>query len=128
CPCCGELRQEIGVESSEQLEIIPARLKVIQHDRVKYACRARQEQGAIASKPPHPIEKGMPGPGLCARTTLSKFGDHQPSYRQEDIHARLGYTIRRSTLCDWQAALADLARPLVQRMKHLVLQSQVIHT
>lgn len=39
CPCCGELRQEIGVESSEQLELIPAKLKVIQHDRVKYACR-----------------------------------------------------------------------------------------
>ena len=34
CPCCGEPREEIGVESSEQLELIPARLKVIQHDRV----------------------------------------------------------------------------------------------
>ncbi|MGI9473329.1 MAG: IS66 family transposase zinc-finger binding domain-containing protein [Rubripirellula sp.] len=40
CPGCGVLRQEIGVESSEQLELIPARLKVLQHDRVKYACRA----------------------------------------------------------------------------------------
>jgi transposase len=128
CPGCGELRQEIGVESSEQLEIIPARLKVIQHDRVKYACRGCEEHVSIAEKPPQPIEKGLPGPGLCAHTTLSKFGDHQPSYRQEDIHARLGYTIRRSTLCDWQAALADLARPLVQRMKHLILQSLVIHT
>ena len=39
CPCCGQLRREIGVESSEQLEYIPARWKVIQHDRVKYACR-----------------------------------------------------------------------------------------
>jgi transposase len=128
CPCCGELRQEIGVESSEQLELIPARLKVIQHDRVKYACRGCEEHVAIAAKPPQPIEKGLPGPGLCAHTTLSKFGDHQPSYRQEDIHARLGYTIRRSTLCDWQAALADLARPFVQRMKHLILLSKVIHT
>ncbi len=37
-------------------------------------------------------------------------------------------TIRSSTLCGWQAALADLALPLVQRMKFLVLQSKVIHT
>lgn len=128
CPCCGELRQEIGVESSEQLELIPARLKVLQHDRVKYACRACEEHVAIADKPPQPIEKGLPGPGLCAHTVLGKFGDHQPLYRQEDIHSRLGMTIRRSTLCGWQAALADLAQPLVERMKHLVLQSKVIHT
>ncbi len=128
CPCCGELRQEIGVESSEQLELIPARLKVLQHDRVKYACRGCEENVAIADKPPQPIEKGLPGPGLCAHTVLSKYGDHQPLYRQEDIHSRLGKTIRRSTLCGWVVTLANLALPLVQRMKHLVLQSKVIHT
>jgi len=128
CPCCGEERQEIGVESSEQLEWIPARLKVLQHDRVKYACRSCQEHVAIADKPPQPIEKGLPGPGLCAHTTLSKFGDHIPHYRQEDIHSRLGMTIRRSTLCGWQAALAELALPLVMRKKFLILQSKVIHT
>jgi len=128
CPCCGAERQEIGVETSEQLELIPARLKVLQHDRVKYACRGCQEQVALAAKPPQPIEKGLPGPGLCAHTVLSKFGDHTPLYRQEDIHSRLGMTIRRSTLCGWQAALAELAMALVLRMKFLVLQSQVIHT
>ena len=128
CPCCGELRQEIGVESSEQLELIPARLKIVQHDRVKYACRRCEEHVAIAPKPPQPIEKGLPAPGLCAHTVLSKFGDHQPMYRQEDVHSRLGMTIRRSTLCGWQAALAELAKPLVGRMKFLVLRSKVIHT
>jgi transposase len=77
----------------------------------------------------------LPGPGLRAHTVLSKFGDHQPrptlrvgARRQEDIHSRLGCTIRRSTLCGWQAALAELAQPLVDRMKHLVLESKVIHT
>ena len=37
CPCCGKLRKEIGSETSEQLEFIPAALKVIQHHRKKYA-------------------------------------------------------------------------------------------
>ena len=128
CPCCGETRQEIGIEPSEQLEIVPAKLKVIRHERVKYACRSCQENVAVAAKPPQPIEKGLPGPGLCAHTVLSKFGDHQPLYRQEDIHSRLGMTIRRSTLCGWLAALAELSLPLVMRMKHLLLASRVIHT
>jgi transposase len=128
CPCCGEQRQEFDVVSSEQLEHIPAQWKIIQHDRVKYACPACTENVVIADKPPQPIEKGLPAPGLCAHTVLSKFGDHQPLYRQEDIHSRTGITLRRSTLCGWLQALAELARPLVMRMKYLVLQSQVIHT
>ena len=133
CPCCGDERHEIGVETSEQLELIPAILKVIQHDRVKYACRNCQSKGvsgevSIADKPPQPIEKGLPTPGLCAYTVLSKFGDHTPLYRTEDITSRYGYTIRRSTQCGWQAQLADLASAFVLRMKFLILQSKVIHT
>ncbi|TWT56435.1 Transposase IS66 family protein [Allorhodopirellula solitaria] len=101
---------------------------MIQHDRVKYACRACGENVVVAFKPPQPIEKGLPGPGLCAHVTLSKFGDHTPLYRLEDIFLRTGLEIRRSTLCGWLIKLAELSRPLVIRMKYLVLQSRVIHT
>lgn len=128
CPGCGELRQEIGRETSEQLEWIPATLKVIEHVRVKYACRRCEEHVAIAAKPPQPIDKGLPGPGLLAQTVLGKYGDHLPLYRQEDILARHGVVIRRSTLCSWIAATAELARPLYERMCQLVLQSRVLHT
>jgi len=128
CPCCGEERQEIGSETSEQLEVIPAQIKVIEHIRKKYACPQCEEHMAIAPKPPQPIEKGLPGPGLLAHTVLSKYGDHLPLYRQEDILSRHGVTIRRSTLCDWMAASAELARPVWELMQQRVLQSRVIHT
>jgi transposase len=128
CPCCGEQRQEIGSETSEQLEVIPAQVKVIEHIRKKYACRTCEENVAIAPKPPQPIEKGLPGPGLLAHTVLSKYGDHLPLYRQEDILSRHGVRIRRSTLCDWMAAAAELARPLWELMRQKVLHSRVIHT
>lgn len=128
CPCCGEQRVEIGSESSEQLEYIPASYKVIEHVRVKYACRRCEEHVALAAKPPQPVEKGLPGPGLLAQTVLAKYGDHAPLYRQEDIAARQGLILRRSTLCDWIAAAADLVLPLYERMKELALQSHVLHT
>ncbi len=128
CPCCGETREEIGSESSEQLEVIPATVKVIEHIRKKYACRHCQEHVAIAAKAPQPIEKGLPGPGLLAHTVLGKYGDHLPLYRQEDILARHGVIIRRSTLCDWMAAAAELARPLWKLMREQILLSRVIHT
>lgn len=40
CPCCGTERQRIGEECSEQLDFIPASLKVIEHVRFKYACKS----------------------------------------------------------------------------------------
>lgn len=128
CPCCSELRIEFSVEKSEQLEYVPAHWKAIEHHRVKYCCTACQEKVIVAPKPPQPIEKGLPGPGLCAYSVLSKFGDHMPLYREEDIHSRAGHIIRRSTICNWLSQLGLLAEPLVMRMKHLILDSKVIHT
>jgi transposase len=128
CPACGDLRCEIDRERSEQLEYIPPQYKVLVHERVKYACQTCQEHVAIAATPPKPVEKGLPGPGLLAHTVLAKYGDHAPLYRQEDIHARQGLILRRSTLCDWIAAAADLAEPLYLRMCSLVLLSRIIRT
>jgi transposase len=72
CPACGQWRVKIGEEVSEQLEDVPASLFVIQHARFQYACRSCQEHVAIADKPPQPIDKGLPGPGLMAQTITSK--------------------------------------------------------
>jgi transposase len=127
CPDCGALRQEIGRQTSEQLDYVPASYKVIEHARVKYACRHCQDQVAIAPKPPQPVEKGLPAAGLLAQVVLAKYGDHAPLYRQEDISARHGLVLRRSTLCDWVAAAADLAAPLYTRMADLVKESRVLH-
>jgi len=48
CPCCGELRKEIGREISEQLEFIPSQLRALQHQRVRYACGACEENVILA--------------------------------------------------------------------------------
>ncbi len=128
CPCCGSERAEIGHESSEQLEYVPAVLKVLVHQRVKYACRKCQEHVSIAAGPVKPIEKGLPGPGLMAWTVVSKYGDHLPLYRHEEILARSGVIIRRSTLCDWIAQASQILSPLHRHMAQLILKSRVIHT
>lgn len=128
CPCCGRLRTEIGREISEQLEFIPAQLKVLRHERVRYACTACEEHVTTAPKPPQPIDKGLPGPGLLAYLTLSKHGDYLPLYRLEDIFSRSGILLRRSTLCGWTASVADLLRSLYDVMRAHVLRSHVIHT
>jgi transposase len=130
CPHDGQVMQPIRYEISKQLEYQPAVLKVLVHKRAVYACPDKHDEATLvtAPKPPQPIDKGLPGPGLIAALTLGKFGDHLPGYRLEDILTRHGVEIRRSTVYDWLAAAADLARPLVELMKQRVLESKVIHT
>jgi transposase len=81
-----------------------------------------------APKPPGPFAKGLPGPGLLAFVIVGKYFDHLPLHRQENILARQGLAVSRSTLCDWMAASAELLRPLYELMAAAVLQSQWLHT
>jgi transposase len=81
-----------------------------------------------APKPPMPIDKGLPGPGLLAHIIVSKYFDHLPLYRQENISQRQGVLIPRSTSSDWMAACAELLRPLYDLMVASVLQSRWLHT
>lgn len=128
CPGCGRLRERIGCETSEQLEFVPAVLKVIEHVRWKYACRDCQEHVAVAPAPAKPLERGLPGPGLLAAIVVGKFSDHLPLYRLEDVFARSGVELGRSTLCRWARHTAELLEPLYRRLVERVRAAHVIHT
>ncbi len=128
CPCCGEERQRIGAEVSEQLDFEPAVIYVLQHVRHKYACRNCEEHVQVAPPAVKPIAKGMAGAGLLSAIVVSKYNDHLPLYRLEDIFSRSGVELSRSSQCRWVQATAEMLRPLVQLMKQRVLSSKVIHT
>jgi transposase len=129
CSCCGEPLQRIGQDKTEQLNYKPASLYVIEHIRYKYACKTCQNTIVTAAKNTYePIEKGLAGPGLLSQVIVSKYGDHCPLYRMEEIFSRHGVQLARSTQCDWMAQSAELLKPLYALMKKRVLESKVIHT
>ena len=51
CPHDGAALREIGVEASEQLDIVPQQVRVIRHERVKYACPCCDGGLRLAAKP-----------------------------------------------------------------------------
>jgi transposase len=128
CPECGLERQEIGVEATCQLDYKPAEVFVVEHQRVKYACKGCAGHVVLAPKPPQPLERALPGPGLLAQILVDKYLDHIPLHRTEQRFERLGAPLPRSTMCDWMAACAELLTPLWQLLKQWVLQSKVLHT
>ena len=134
CPTCQAERVKIGGEVSYTIEHIPAALVRVKHVRHKYVCRHCEQNGdnpniALAAKTGgSPIDKGMPGPGLLAYVATAKFSDFLPLNRLQNIFAREGFELDRSTLCLWMADVAQLLRPLYRRMIERVKQSHVLAT
>ena len=127
CPHCREALRPIGQEVSERLEYVPASLYVLEEICRKYGC-PKGCTVLTAQKPMQPIEKGLPGPGLLAHVAVSKYADHQPLHRQEQMLKRHGVTLSRKTLCDWMRRSADLLAPLFEAMKRETLRSKVVQT
>ena len=128
CDCCGRHKDRIGEDVTTVVEHVPARLEVHEYVRGKYACRYCKDGVSSPPPPPRPIARGIAGPGLVAEIIVSKFSDHLPLYRLEDIFVRCGVHFARSTLCDWVAAAADLLQPLYDLQRRLVVQSPVLWT
>ena len=128
CPCCGRPRRQIGEQTTQQLEYVPAKLVCVQHAQFTYSCPHCPEHIVTAPKPPQPIDRGLAGPGLLAVVAASKFDDYLPLYRQELILNRAGLFLARSTLCDWLMAMGTLVQPLVERMKQDIFRSRVVQT
>ena len=109
--------KEIGRETSDQLEFIPARVEVVRHVRPKYACPSCKEGVRIAPMPPLPVPKSIATPSLLAQVATSKYVDGLPLYRQEKIFERLGLDLSRATLAHWMVKMGDLVEPLMDRVK-----------
>ena len=126
CPC-GCQRTLIGEDTSEQLDIIPAKVQVIVNVRKKYACKACEGEIKTAALPPQPIPKSSASPGLLAHIAISKFQDALPLYRQEAILQRSGIELGRNTLASWMIKSGELIQPLINLLEDRLLSYPVMH-
>ena len=126
CPC-GCQRTLIGEEISEQLDIIPAKIRVLQHVRKKYACKACEDGVQTAELPLQPIPKSNASAGLLAHVAISKYQDALPLYRQEAILSRSGVDIPRNTLANWMIKAGALLEPLLTLCEQTLLAYPVMH-
>jgi transposase len=125
CDHDGQLLTEIDEVISEQLDIIPAKIRVLRHIRKKYACSCGQCI-KTAPLPAQPIPRSMASPGLLAHITVSKYADALPLYRQETILQRIGVDIPRATLANWMIRAGHLIQPLMNLMHEQLLSYDII--
>jgi len=124
---CGCKRSEIGEVTSEQLDIIPAKVRVLVHVRKQYACRRCEEGVTIAPLPRQPIPKSNASAGLLAHVAVAKFQDALPLHRQEAVLARSGIELPRNTLASWMIKAGNLIQPLINLLEDHLLAYPVLH-
>jgi len=129
---CGCQKTRIGEATSEQLDIIPEQIQILQHVRFKYACRSCEgvdDDGptvVTAPMPLQPIPKSNASPGLLAYIGVAKFVDGMPLYRLETRFKRIGVEIPRNTLAGWMIRCGDLIEPLISLMQNRLLDYDII--
>jgi transposase len=128
CQCgqCGADLVKIGEDVSEQLDVEPARFFVHRHIRPQYACRPCETVTA-APIPPAVIDGGMAAVGLLAWIAVCKYLDHLPLYRIEQIAARDGVPLARSTLGEWIGRIGVALQPLADRLAELLRERSCLH-
>ena len=121
CPCCNEPMQRIGEDRSERVDYRPAKIVVKVLVRPKYACPRKHGSVKQAPPPVSPVPGGRFDFGLVAQVVTSKICDHLPLYRQQDVLARSGLELSRSTLCEIMGGSAFLLEPLAALKKRRLL-------
>jgi transposase len=127
CPHDGAALREIGVEVSEQLDIVPQQVRVIRHERVKYACPCCDGSLRLAARPAQMIPKGLFTENALAWIATSKYLDGLPLYRQAVLLGRFGGTdVSRNTVAGSMVRAGQAVQPVINLLRDELLDAPLV--
>lgn len=127
CPRCGTLRECIGHDVTEVMELIPAEVIIRVDRRQKLACGECEAEVVRAPVGDKVVAGGKLGTQLVAQVVVDKYRDGLPLHRQKERFERLGVTLPISTLADQVTWATDLLQPLWRASMEQVLKATVMH-
>ncbi|RQR24572.1 IS66 family transposase [Burkholderia sp. Bp9143] len=127
CTNDGHALVEFGVEISEQLDVIPEQLRVIQHQRVKYACPCCDLGIKVTPAPPRIIPRGLLSESALAWIATGKYQFGMPIYRQAGLLRRFGGDISSNTIAASMVRVGLAAQPVINLMRDALLDAELIY-
>ena len=124
---CGTPMVVINRVISEQLDIVPMQVRVLQHIRLVYGCKASEHAPVTAMLPPQPLPKSNASPGLLAMLLTTKYVDGLPLARFEKVLARHDVAVPRQTLARWVIGAGTALQPLHNLMRDALFDASFIH-
>jgi transposase len=118
-----EAYERIGEERTFEVDVVPPKLFKREIVRPKFKRRDdRAQPPVVAPAPARAVAGGYASAGLLAWIALSKYVDHLPLYRLEQMSSRWGATLPRSSMADWVGITAQWLEPIYRQMKSGLLQ------
>ena len=117
----------IGQEVSEQLDIIPMKIRVIRTVRPKYAPARGDGLPVIADLPKTLLPRSNLSAGFMAMMLTLKFADGLPLYRTRKVLARSGIDLPPQTLARNCIKAAQALQPLANLLRDTLLEGPIVH-
>ena len=133
CPRCSTKLTQIGRETvREELEYIPAQLKIIRYVRLAYGCSQCKQKGTPyiikAETPTSLMNHSLASPTTVANVMYQKYVNGMPLYRQEKEWEQLGLALSRATMANWIIRCSqDWLAPVVDLLKRKLLKRDIVH-
>lgn len=126
CAHDGACLVEIGADISEQLDIVPQQVRVIQHHRIKYACPCCDDSIRVTPAPARIIPKGLLTETALAWVVTAKYQDSLPLYRQAALLGRFGGDLSRTTLAASMVRVGQAVQPMINLLRDHLLEADLI--
>jgi transposase len=124
----------IGKETvRSEVEIIPAKVRVIKHVRIAYGCRHCETQGETApvvksEVPKAIIPNSIASPAAVAYVMYEKYSMMAPLARQEKDLEYQGLRLHRQTMANWVITCAEkYLMPVFNAMHRELISHSVLH-
>lgn len=139
CPVCDSPLEEMKVEVTQTVRMVPAHLIVEEHHRHVYICKTcsdkNSQDGSVSAQivrapmPNAPIPRSFATPSMLAYIINAKYTNALPLYRLEEDFKTLGAPgISRQNMANWIINVHDRWLSLLYaRMKDKLLEGDIIH-
>lgn len=133
CPWCNALMRPIGKETvREELEFIPAKVRIKQYVRYSYECPECLKDGTPtiekADVPAPVLKRSIASPSSVAYVIYQKYVNAVPLYRQEKDWQQYGIQLNRATLANWIIrCAADWLKPIYETLKSELKKRDILH-
>lgn len=134
CPLCGEQMKLVGKRFiREELQIIPAQVKLVHYYQEVYACpKCKKEDDefvTVEAETPTALMKHSPAsPSTVAWVMYQKYVMAVPLYRMEQDWLQNGVKLLRQTMANWVITCSlEYLLPVYERLHSYLLERDILH-